>query len=213
MGYPTKTFNTNTALSPKQRRMAEWKPIRLDELFFRSIFRYGCQLKSALNLEDQEATLSELCPVDFQEWLNLLLGIIHTVRVDGSWKPSHPVKVQFISSITSAVQSYAFNSLNPWVSLLWTEIPIKPLSKGSRYTSIMSGNWTASFVWWFWKSRSSQWLPRSSLFMFVKLFLLENCHCAGKSRLRDLFLYSTVYTVYSPQWVLDVEAARRIVWK
>lgn len=47
--------------------MTEWKPILMVQLFFHSISRPDCQLNSTPILQDQELTLSCLCPLTIIE--------------------------------------------------------------------------------------------------------------------------------------------------
>lgn len=81
LGSPAKAFGSNKNSTIRQRNLADWKPIHLDRLFFRSLFRLGCQLKQTLKQEVQANTSPNL-----QASCCVRLEIIHSVKFVGSWR-------------------------------------------------------------------------------------------------------------------------------
>lgn len=66
------------------REVVKWMPVSMDQLFFHSLLRLGCQLISS-ELEDPNGTFLVLYTLTSRRWLNSRLEVIHSELLFGSW--------------------------------------------------------------------------------------------------------------------------------
>lgn len=74
-GFATRTFGSRNNLSTRPRRVAEWTPIKLGQLFFHSFLRLSFQNKSSLKSEERKTTSLVNNSLIFSTWVNALLEL------------------------------------------------------------------------------------------------------------------------------------------